>query len=273
MFFKQVFSCLVIFLVGQAACQDQPFQLTFEGPQFQTGQATGRLQDPVQQFDLSDFTVIEAQPLPPGNNVPVTSLKTSLLRPCSPSHYISRISPAVQDNATDRGRLVGIKIALGPDGQPLFRSFDLGTICLACIFVPAITQGTPLPPPLSTDPLTQIIAPASCDITLIGTKYSAPGSNQKTTISATVTFTANALLSISDPTTFRSTDMKRYRFSDRWTDLLSVEFRIGNVKIELPVGLPQQFDRLLAAGGIIDSLAIDNINGTKHPGAGGTPVP
>ncbi|KAF3161776.1 hypothetical protein EYR41_004670 [Orbilia oligospora] len=270
---KKILLLLLLNWINQVACQDQPFVLSFEGPQFQNGAITGRIQDPVQQFDLSDFTVIEAQPLPSGSGIPITSFKSSLLRPCSPSHYISRISPTFQDNITDRGKTVGIKIAPGPDGQPLFRSFDLKTTCLACIFVPAITQGQPLPPPLSDDPLTKVIAPASCDITIIGTKYSAPSSNQKTTVTSTVKFMARPVFDISAPTTLQPTGMGEYQFSDRWTDLISIEFRISNAKIAIPVGLPSRLETLLARGAIIDSLAIDNLAGTKHPGSGSIPIP
>ncbi|KAK6514792.1 hypothetical protein TWF506_007154 [Arthrobotrys conoides] len=261
---KQILLFSLLNWASQVACQDQTFLLNFEGPRFQSGEITGRIQDPVQQFDLSDFTVIEAQALPPGSSLPITSLKSSLLRPCSPSHYISRISPTFQDNVTDRGKTVGIKIAPGPNGQPLFRSFDLSTTCLACIFVPAITQGQALPPPLDNDPLTKVIAPASCDITIIGTKYVAPGSAEKTIITAKAKFTANTILDIAAPTTLRSSDMLRYQFSNQWTDLISVEFKILNAKIGLPVGLPSGFETLLARGAIIESIAIDNVEGTKH---------
>ncbi|KAK6530625.1 hypothetical protein TWF281_007465 [Arthrobotrys megalospora] len=273
--FNQLFVLCVLNWINAAAsqAQDGPFLITFEGPQFESGQTTGRIENPVQQFNLSDFSVIKAQEIPADNNVPITSSKTSLLRPCSQSHYIVRIAPNTVDRTLDRGETVGLKIATGPDRQPLFRSFDLATICMGCVFVPALTQGKDLPEPLKSDPFSKVVTPASCDITLTGTKYSAPGSNEKTTITATVPFKANAPLSLSDPMTLRASDMGVYRFSNRWTDLISVEFRIRNVMVETPANVPSRFDQLLRAGGVFDSLALDNINGTKHPGAGGVAVP
>ncbi|KAK6337619.1 hypothetical protein TWF730_003014 [Orbilia blumenaviensis] len=260
---NRLFTVLAFTLAGLVVSQDQPFSLNFEDSQFQTGQITGRINDPVQQFDLSDFTVIEAQNLPE-KSVPAASLKTSLLRPCTSSHYISRISPNFQDRVTDRGKTVGIKIAKGLDGQPLFRSFDLGSICMGCIFVPAITQGSSLIDLIPSDPLTQMVLPASCEITLTGTKYITPQSNEKTTITTTVKFEANPPLDIAKATTLRATDMMIYSFNDNWKNLESIQFKIQKVKVNLPVGLPAQFDPILSTTTLIDSLALDNFNGTKH---------
>ncbi|KAF3913427.1 hypothetical protein ABW20_dc0110509 [Dactylellina cionopaga] len=269
------FTILQIFVIWTkfTAAQDQPFNLNFEGPQFQFDQTTGRLEDPVEGFDLSDFSVITVPDIQ-GTSVSITELQTALLRPCSPNHYAVRIAPSLQDRTVDRGATVGIKIAPDGNGNPGLRSFDVSTICLGCAFIPAATQGMPLPQPIGTDPLTKIIVPASCEITVTGTKYQPPGvAGQKETITAVVKYTARAPQSLANPLVYQTSPMTRFAFSDRWTDLVSLEFKIANAKVGTIVNLPAGFDRLLSAGTIFSSVAVDNFNGTRHVSAGVTTIP
>ncbi|KAJ6257412.1 hypothetical protein Dda_8302 [Drechslerella dactyloides] len=268
----------VLMILGQATCQTQSFKITFEADRFD--EQSGRLKDPVQGFNFGDFSIITA-PTIPGNSVSATGFTTSLLRPCSPRHYVVRIAPNLQDATTDRGTITGIKIAT-VNGVPAFRSFDSSSICMGCVFVAAATQGNALPEPIGTDPLAKFALPASCVITVTGTTSSTPPE----TIVATLPFKARPPLDAADLTNpmFLVTDMTNYTFSNRWRNLVSLEFKISKAVVEPPVNLPPQLKGLLQTGGLFSSIAIDNFFGVKQlssgmgssdggGGGGGVPIP
>ncbi|EPS45785.1 hypothetical protein H072_295 [Dactylellina haptotyla CBS 200.50] len=269
------FFAILLSLVSWAApvaAQYRRFLLNFEGNQFDSGRITGRIQDPIDDFVLSDFSVITAQDLP-SDKISITSLKTSLLRPCSPNHYIVRIAPGTQDATTDRGSTVGIRSSLDANGNPSFRSFDIDSLCMACVFLPAITQGQAVGGPIPTDPLTQVAAPASCNITLTGQKYTPPGQISTGPVQFTVPYYANAPYDVSDPMSFRVSGMTRYLFGPRWTDLVLLQIKISDAMIPPAVGLPPGLNPVFKLGNNFASIALDNFNGTKHLGSGSVGVP
>ncbi|KAF3914464.1 hypothetical protein AA313_de0203349 [Arthrobotrys entomopaga] len=247
--------------------QAQSFLLNFEGEQFKDGKTTGRLNDaPIQNFDLGDFSVITAQEVPSGE-VAIASLKTALLRPCSPNHYIVRIAQKIQDGTFDRGSAVGIKIAPNEQGAPSFKSFDATSICLGIAFIPAITQGMALPGPVGTDPFSQIVYPESGKITITGTKYQPPGPDTAQTVTTTVTFIANSAIDLADLENFHTTNMVRVMLPPTFTNLVLLQFKISGANVGGGLGLAGESNDLLQrlSGNAFESIAIDDFAGTKYP--------
>ncbi|KAK6530461.1 hypothetical protein TWF694_003813 [Orbilia ellipsospora] len=259
---------LKIFLFLSASIvqvRSQNFLLNFEGDQFKVDKTTGRLNvEPIQGFDLGDFSVLTAEDVPSGG-ASISSLETSLLRPCSPNHFIARIAQQTQDGTFDRGQDTGIRIALNDEGAPGFKSFDATSICLGIGFIPAITQGMPLPQPVGTDPLSKAVVPASGKITITGTRYQPPGSGVAETVKKTVTFEAKTPVDFANPTMFHTTDMIHVALPSTFTNLVLLHFKVSDAKVIGNVlGLPAALNELFEAGTVFESIGIDNFAGTKN---------